>query len=77
MQSIEESPVSIIQKVRLMMRLKHRLKVTGRYLSDTAAQTANTDDRTASAALRRMRHNTEMLEEDVREAASRILRPTS
>lgn len=76
MQSIEESPVSIIQKVRQMMRLKRRLKINGKLLSDAAAQAAHTEDRTASAALTRMRQNTEMLEEDVRDAALKILRPT-
>ena len=76
MQSIEESPLSVFQKVRQMMRLKRKLKIKRRLLSDTAAQAAQTQDRTASAALARLSFNAEIMEEDVREAASKLIHPT-
>ncbi len=71
--SIETSSEPPIRKVRLLMRLKRRLKLAGRQLSEAASQAKHSDDRTAAASLHRMHCVAGMLEDDVREAAVRTL----
>lgn len=74
MRSIEESPATPIRKVRLLARLRRRLKLNHRLVSEVADRSAHTNDRTSAAALARMSFNLEVMADDVRDAAYRVMK---
>jgi hypothetical protein len=75
MEIIRTSRVAPLRKARLLLRLGRKLNAQANSLTTAKAQIARTPDRTASAALMRMATRTQLLHEDVREAALEALRP--
>jgi hypothetical protein len=75
MDTIRESRVAPLRKVRLLLKLGRKLNAQAESLTQAKAQTARTTDRTSSAGLSRMAVRTQLLHDDVREAAVQALQP--
>jgi hypothetical protein len=75
METIRESRVAPLRKARLLLKLGKKLDAQAQSLTQAKAQTARTSDRTASAGLSRMAVRSQLLHEDVREAAVMALKP--
>lgn len=75
METIQTSRAAPMRKARLLLKLGRSLNHQAQSLSRAKAQLAQTTDRQASAALARMTSRTQLLHDDVREAALQVLHP--